>query len=398
VGILFTLTTLNVLWAVHDLPDPSQDVLAAGDVILLDRNGKLIENWSQAGHYHINVALQDMGPYPPAAVLAAEDRNFYSHGAIDPGSVARALWVDVTSGGLNEGGSTITQQLVKIQLLTPQKSVTRKVQELALAIVIEQRYSKDQILTMYLNRVYFGHGAYGIGAAAKTYFNKDVKSLTPAQAAFLAGLIQAPTAYDPVAHYDLAQQRVAEGVVALVVGGERIDGGRSTTHIADGFHRNHRGREPPLECLDNPLVVGAGPVDLVDEDQRRDAEPPESAEQERRLGLDAFDRRNHEDRAVEDTEDAFDLRDEVGMARRVDQVDREVAHEERGDRGPDRDPALALEIEGVGLGGAGVDAADVVDGAGGVEQLLAEGGLTGVDVGEDSEIERAHGASCLPRR
>jgi membrane peptidoglycan carboxypeptidase len=217
VGIVFTLTTLYVLWAVHDLPDPSRDVLAAGDVIVLDRNGKLIEDWSQAGHYHINVALQDMGPYAAGAALAAEDRNFYNHGAIDPGSIARALWVDVTSRGLNEGGSTITQQLVKIQLLTPQKSVTRKVQELALAIIIEQRYSKDQILTMYLNRVYFGHGAYGIGAAAKTYFNKDVKSLTAAQAAFLTGLIQAPTSYDPVPRFDLAQQRelyVLQGMVA----------------------------------------------------------------------------------------------------------------------------------------------------------------------------------------
>jgi hypothetical protein len=82
----------------------------------------------------------------------------------------------------------------------------------------------------------------------------------------------------------------------------------------------------------------------------------------------------------------------------VDEVDREVAHEERGDRGPDRDPAFALELERIGLGGAGVDAADVVDGAGDVEELLAEGGLTGVDVGEDSEIERAHGASCRARR
>src|SRR4030088_2640984 len=217
VGILFTLTTLYVLWAVHDLPDPSQDVLAAGDVIVLDRNGKLIEDWSQAGHYHINVALKDMGPYPPAAVLAAEDRNFYDHGAVDMGSTARALWVDVTSGGLHEGGSTITQQLVKIQLLTPQKSLNRKVQEVVLATAIEQRYSKDQILTMYLNRVYFGHGAYGIGAAAKTYFNKDAKDLTAAQAAFLAGLIQAPTAYDPVPRYNLARERqlyVLQGMVA----------------------------------------------------------------------------------------------------------------------------------------------------------------------------------------
>ena len=127
-------------------------------------------------------------------------------------------------------------------------------------------------------------------------------------------------------------------------------------------------------------------------------EPPERPEEERRLGLDALDRRDDEDRAVEHAEDAFDLGDEVGVAGRVDEVDREVAHEERGDRGPDRDAALALELERVGLGGAGVDAADVIDRAGGEEESFAEGGLTGVDVGEDSEIERAHGASCLPRR
>ncbi len=217
IGIVFTASTLYVLWAIRDLPDPSQDVLAAGDVVVLDRNGNLIEDWNPAGHYHINVSLHDMGPYPPAAVLAAEDRNFYNHGAVDPGSTARALWVDITSRGLNEGGSTITQQLVKIQLLTPQKSLTRKVQEVVLAVTVEQRYSKDQILTMYMNRVYFGHGAYGIGAAAKTYFNKEAKDLTAAQAAFLAGLIQAPTAYDPVPHYDLAHERelyVLQGMVA----------------------------------------------------------------------------------------------------------------------------------------------------------------------------------------
>ena len=217
VGVLFLAATLYVVWAVHDLPDPSQDVLAAGDVVVLDRNGKLIEDWNSSGHYHVNLGLKDMGPYAANAVLAAEDRNFYSHGAIDPGAIARAVWVDVTSRGLNEGGSTITQQLVKIQLLTPTKSINRKVQEIALAIVIEQRYSKDQVLTMYLNRVYFGHGAYGLGAAAKTYFNKDAKSLTAAQSAFLAGLIQAPTAYDPVQHYDLARARelyVIQGMVS----------------------------------------------------------------------------------------------------------------------------------------------------------------------------------------
>ena len=217
VGALLLATTLYILWAVKDLPDPSQNVLAAGDVMVLDRNGKLIEDWSPAGHYHVTLTLQQMGPYAAKAVLAAEDRNFYNHGALDPASIARAAWVDLTSRGFNEGASTITQQLVKIQLLTPQKSFTRKVQEMVLAIALEQRYSKDQILGMYMNRVYFGHGAYGVGAAARTYFNKDAKDLTPAQAAFLAGLIQAPTAYDPVTHYDDAQQRelyVLQGMVS----------------------------------------------------------------------------------------------------------------------------------------------------------------------------------------
>ena len=217
VGALLIAMSVYVLWAIKDLPDPSQNVLAAGDVMVLDRNGKLIEDWSPAGHYHVTLTLKEMGSYAPKAVLAAEDRNFYNHGAVDPLSTARAAWVDITSGGLHQGGSTITQQLVKIQLLTPQKSITRKVQEIVLAIALEQRYSKDQILGMYLNRVYFGHGAYGVGAAARTYFNKDAKDLSPAQAAFLAGLIQAPAAYDPLVHYELAQERetyVIQGMVA----------------------------------------------------------------------------------------------------------------------------------------------------------------------------------------
>ncbi|TMD00299.1 MAG: hypothetical protein E6J05_03875 [Chloroflexi bacterium] len=217
-GIVFLLSTLYVLWAIKDLPDPSQDVLAAGDVVVLDRNGKLIEDWSPAGHYHVSLKLSEMGSYATSATLAAEDRNFYHHGAIDVGSTARAVWVDVTHLGLREGGSTITQQLVKIQLLTPQKSFTRKLQESVLAVALEERYSKDQILTMYMNRVYYGHGAYGIGAAARTYFSKDAKDLTAAQAAFLAGLIQAPAAYDPKLHYDLAHDRevyVLKGMVTI---------------------------------------------------------------------------------------------------------------------------------------------------------------------------------------
>ena len=217
VAVVFGLSTVYVLWAIQDLPDPNIDVLAAGDIVVLDRNGKVIEDYSPAGHYHINLTLDQMGKYARNAVLAAEDRNFYHHGAIDVASTLRALVVDLTNRGLSEGGSTITQQLVKIQLLTPEKSLPRKVHEMVLAIALEQRFSKDQILTMYLNRVYFGHGAYGIGAAAKTYFGRDVKDLTVAESAFLAGLIQAPTLYDPVLRYSFAHDRelyVLQGMVS----------------------------------------------------------------------------------------------------------------------------------------------------------------------------------------
>jgi membrane peptidoglycan carboxypeptidase len=216
IAIVFALATGYVVWALQDLPDPSQGVLAVGDVVVLDRHGHLIEDWSHEGHYHLNLQLDQMGRYTPAATIAAEDRNFYHHGGVDLGSTLRALWVDITSRGLTQGGSTITQQLVKIQLLTPQKSFERKFHEMVLAVALEQRFSKDQILTMYMNRVYYGHGAYGIGAAARTYFSKDAKNLTPAQAALLAGLIQAPTAYDPRTHYDLARERelyVLQGMV-----------------------------------------------------------------------------------------------------------------------------------------------------------------------------------------
>src|SRR5437879_11690429 len=124
VGVFLIASTLYVLWAIKDLPDPSQNVLAAGDVVVLDHNGKLIEDWSPAGHYHVTLTLQQMGPYAPNAVLAAEDRNFYNHGAIDPGSTARAAWVDVTSPRLNQGGSTITDHLVQYRLHTPPESIT----------------------------------------------------------------------------------------------------------------------------------------------------------------------------------------------------------------------------------------------------------------------------------
>jgi penicillin-binding protein 1A len=214
---LAILLAAYVAYTLRDLPDPGQQDVLANTITVFDRKGRIIEERNAQGQFHKVLSLKDMGRNGPAATLAAEDRSFYHEGAINWSSTLRAAWVDLTSGRVEQGGSTITQQLIKIQLLTPQRSILRKVQEAILATGLELRYSKDQVLEMYLNRVYYGHNAYGLGAAAEVYFGKDPKDLTPAQAAFLAGLIQAPIAYDPQTHFDLARDRqlyVLNGMVA----------------------------------------------------------------------------------------------------------------------------------------------------------------------------------------
>jgi penicillin-binding protein 2D len=201
------------------LPDPSVSGVLGKAIVVYDRTGHVLGERDPEGRYHVALKLPEMGRLAPAATLAAEDRDFYRHGAVNPLAIARAIAVDVATGSAAEGGSTITQQLVKIELLGSQKTVSRKVQELLLAYSLEHRYSKDQILELYLNRVYYGHGAYGIGSAAQTYFGAGTKAsdLTPAQAAFLAGLLQAPSGNDPFLHYDRARGRelyVLDGMVA----------------------------------------------------------------------------------------------------------------------------------------------------------------------------------------
>jgi len=158
------------------------------------------------------------------AILATEDARFYSHFGVDPMGVARAIYQNFRQGRIVEGGSTITQQLAKVLFLTPDKSLDRKLKEAVLAVELERRYSKDRILEMYLNQIYFGHGAFGVEAAARTYFGKGVNELSLSECALLAGLPKAPTTYSPFERADAARRRrgivLARMVEVGAIGGE----------------------------------------------------------------------------------------------------------------------------------------------------------------------------------
>jgi membrane peptidoglycan carboxypeptidase len=166
--------------------------------------------------YRQPVSLSQISPILIQAVLDTEDHSFWQHGGLDVEATARALLADVNAGAAVQGGSTIAQQLVKNTYLTDQKTLSRKVREAVLAQRLEEKYTKSQVLDAYLNSVYLGSGAYGVEAAAKEYFNEDASHLDLAQAALLAGLIQAPSAYDPVINPEGARERRGQVLSRMV--------------------------------------------------------------------------------------------------------------------------------------------------------------------------------------
>jgi len=153
------------------------------------------------------VTLDKISPELKRAVLAIEDSHFYLHQGINPNSIGRALWVNWKSGGVVEGASTITMQLVKNIFLTKDRTFTRKLSEAVLAVRVEQVFEKDKIMEMYLNNIYWGHNNYGVETAAQSYFYKSASELTLPEAAMMAGLIQAPETYSPFNNYANAKQR-----------------------------------------------------------------------------------------------------------------------------------------------------------------------------------------------
>jgi penicillin-binding protein 1A len=170
-------------------------------------DGKRVLAILRGDQARIIVKSDEISPWVKHAIVAIEDRRFYEHRGIDLRGMGRALWTDISSRQTVQGGSTITQQFVKNAYLTSQKTIGRKLFEAALAWQLEQRWSKDRILTAYLNTVYFGNGAYGVEQASKIYFHHPAKEMRPAEAALLAGILENPSLWDPVAHPKSAKAR-----------------------------------------------------------------------------------------------------------------------------------------------------------------------------------------------
>lgn len=191
-------------WAIPDRPP---------NVKIVSVDGKLLANRGMTGGEA--VGLHEMSPYIPQAVIAIEDRRFYSHFGFDPLGLGRALVGNLTSGRFAQGGSTLTQQLAKNLFLKPDRTLERKVQEVLLALWLEQKHTKDQILEMYLNRVYFGSGAYGVEAASRRYFGKSARDVSLSEAALLAGLLKAPSRLSPARDPKAAEARARLVLAAM---------------------------------------------------------------------------------------------------------------------------------------------------------------------------------------
>ena len=188
----------------------------AGDTIITDRNGVQLADVGHQGDHRVAVKLHDVAPIMIQATVAIEDKGFYTNPGIDFGGVLRALYDNLRAGHVVGGGSTITQQLAKQQFLTPDRTYSRKIKELALAYELAQTYSKDQIMELYLNKSFYGSQSYGVEAASLSYFHVSASKLSLAQAAMLAGLPQAPTEWNPVLHPEAGKLRQTEVLRAMV--------------------------------------------------------------------------------------------------------------------------------------------------------------------------------------
>ena len=212
-----------VAWYAADLPDIDEALAATRrpSLTVLAADGRELATIGDV--YGRPVRVADLPPILPAAVLAVEDRRFYAHPGIDPLGLLRAALANLKAGGVVQGGSTITQQVAKNLFLTPERTLGRKVRELLLAFWLERRFSKDEILAIYLNRAYLGAGTYGVDAAARKYFSRPASRVSVYQAALLAGLLKAPSRDNPLASPDRATARARQVLASMVSAGVLTD-------------------------------------------------------------------------------------------------------------------------------------------------------------------------------
>lgn len=240
-SLFIVIGLIGAGWLVMIARDlPSIDTLdldppRMGGLVFLDHEGRTIARRG-AGHGR-EARVEDLPDYLIDAVLAVEDRRFYDHMGIDLRGTTRALIANLRAGRVVQGGSTITQQLAKNLFLTPERTLTRKVQEMLLAFALEARFSKDEILSLYLDRVYFGAGAWGVEAAAQRYFGRDARDLTLGEAALLAGLLKAPSRYSPASDTTRAAARATVVLDLMYETGriteeERIEAANTPVRVA----------------------------------------------------------------------------------------------------------------------------------------------------------------------
>lgn len=232
-GLFFGLVGIVILIAVGlELPEVAKRATfeRKPSITVLAADGSVVARYGDYFQGHVNV--KSLPDHVKEAVMAIEDRRFYHHFGLDPFGLLRAIATNAARGSVVQGGSTITQQLAKNLFLTPERSLKRKLQEVLLAFWLEAQYTKDEILSAYLNRVYFGSGAYGIEAAARVYYDRRAKNLTVYQAATLAGLLKAPSRYAPNRNPENAQKRT-EIVLDAMVDAGYLDEKEKKKAIAD---------------------------------------------------------------------------------------------------------------------------------------------------------------------
>lgn len=251
--LLYTYTSF-IFMAAYQLPSPVRLVSAdkALTTEFFDRNGKLLYRMYE-GRNRSLTSLKDLPSYVPQATIAIEDKKFYQHLGVDPVAILRAFVANIKNKADSqslEGASTLTQQLIKNTLLTPEKTYTRKVKEILLALWAERIYSKDQILQMYLNEAPYGGPAWGIEAASQTYFGKSAKELSLAQASYLAGLPASPTQFSPYGtNPELAKLRQKE-VLRRMVEDKYI-----TQYQADEASKEDLNLKPQINNIEAPHFV-----------------------------------------------------------------------------------------------------------------------------------------------